>query len=333
MQESPMTVHWLDRVYGALRRPSGCFSRGWGDEALLRESDGATWARGDSPPLDVTWSGDSVLGRWRLRQGTFTSPEHRLPPEVRQGRLQWLLPARGTPRSVCVMPASWGDEGYGMRNLLLWPLVAEGFSFILVENAFYGRRRRRGVRRAPLESVADLALLGLAACEEMRSLLERLRQEGHTRLAVAGYSMAGQLSLMVASGVHWPLAAVALAPSASPAHVLTRGILAREVCWDQGWPGASAEVLGAVFAALERASVLTMPPPHPQSRVVLVGTRQDGVVSPEDILALARHIPQAEVRWLPTGHLGAYFFHQRALRAALRDGLSEGPRVTAPSGP
>jgi len=327
MQEAPMAVHWLDRVYGALRRPSGCFSRGWGDEALLRESDATLWAQRDSLPLDIQWAEDTVFGRWRVRNGTFTSPEARLPAEVRPGRVQWLLPARGTPRSVCVMPASWGDEGFGMRNVLLWPLVSEGFSFLLVENAFYGRRRRQGVKRAPLESVADLALLGLAACEEMRALLERLRQEGHTRLAVAGYSMAGQLALMVASGVHWPLAAVALAPSASPAHVLTRGILKREVCWEQGWPGASAEVLGAVHAMLERASVLSMPPPHPRTRVVLVGTRQDGVVSPEDIQSLARHIPQAEVRWLPTGHLGAYFFHQRSLRAALRDGLSQGPEA------
>ena len=93
-------VHWFDRVfYAALPRLS-FFSDGWGDDAIL---DSVTMAELPTfPPaeIDVALKPERGWLGTRFLDGTFESPEHRLPPPVRRARFRLLLPQQAEPTAV-----------------------------------------------------------------------------------------------------------------------------------------------------------------------------------------------------------------------------------------
>jgi hypothetical protein len=63
------------------------------------------------------------------------------------------------------------------------------------------------------------------------------------------------------------------------------------------------------------------PPPRRRDAVVIVGARRDGYVFPDQVEALHALWGTSELRWLDTGHAGAFMLHGDALRRAALDAM------------
>lgn len=327
-------MHWFDRVfYAALPRLS-FFSDGWGDDAIL---DSVTMAELPTLPpaeIDVALKPERGWLGTRFLDGTFESPEHRLPPPVRRARFRLLLP-QAEPTAVCVQLAPSGDEGFALRTLLAAPLLGRGVAALMLETAYYGRRRAPEQRRASLARVSDLVLQSVATVQETRALLAWLRRRGHRRIGVAGYSMGGSMAAMAGASLSFPVALVPMAAAATPGTLFCNGLLARHVDWSgfQRRGRRRGGTRDALYRYLCRFDVTLLPrPPAPEAAIV-VATEQDGVVAPSDMRAIAAHWRSAELRWVRAGHMSTLFLHQRVLRRAIADAferLAATPPPTAP---
>ncbi|MGA9520070.1 MAG: alpha/beta hydrolase family protein [Myxococcaceae bacterium] len=313
-------MHWLDALYGMLLRRTPSFRRGWGDEAWLRGPPPDLLEVSEPSPLSIEWGRSRVNRDEHVREGSFVSCEPALPGPCQRVHLRWISPAQGPVRATCLLLASWGDENGSMRLRIARPLVREGISVLVMENAFYGVRRTEPASAAPLATVSDFVRMGTATVREARALARWMRDEGLPAPMLAGYSMGGQMAALTAASVPWPVRVVAMAPSASPAPVFTEGPLHRAIDWD-ALGGAAAKPRLAEL--LRSFSVLRLPPPDSRGRAIVVGTRRDGFVPPSDMQAIATHWPHAELRWLDAGHVGAVVFHVAALRQALREVAEE----------
>lgn len=295
----------------------GCFEDGWGDASALRASLERAW-RDEEPAVPrLTWTRERAHGSLRLRDGVFVSPEPALPIESRRARVRYVLPRHRPPRAFAVAMSAWGDEGFEARRRLVTPAVDAGVAMMILENAFYGSRRRVGQRGARLRNVGDLVTMGRAAIGEARQLLAWGRAQGFERVGVVGYSMGGQMAAMCAALVPWPVRVVSMAPSITPASVFLDGPLRRDLRWDALGPDAP-DRLREVFEAL---SVLSLPAPRDPARARLVGTRADAIVPPGDVGAIARHWG-VHPRWLDDGHVSAIILRRRALAQAIIDGFA-----------
>lgn len=321
-----MTAHWLDRVFYLFLTRQPFFAGGWGDEGVIRDISVEGARERPAAPIEIAWGPErSELGG-RLRQGTFDSPEPRLPAVARRARVRMLRPAAGEPRAVYLHFASSGDEGFAMRLRFAAPLLESGVAALVLENPYYGERRPTGQPGAALRTVSDMVLMATAAVREGRALLAWLEGAGHRRLGVTGYSMGGQMSAMVAATWPRPLAVAALAPSDSPASVFTEGLLRSHPRWDAlRRPGESEDRARAELRQLFlRYAVSTLPPPVEPRAAVVVANRLDGVVPPADAERIARRW-SCELRWLEGGHVSAVIFDQPAMRRALADALARLP--------
>ncbi|HEY8431364.1 MAG TPA: alpha/beta hydrolase family protein, partial [Sandaracinaceae bacterium] len=175
-------MRWLDRAYLALSPPLGCFERGFGDpRALERPLDPAELAGTDVRPAALRWTRAWVYGDLRIQEGVFESPEERLPLESRTARVRLLSPRGGRAGALAVSLASWNDELFAARQRMLAPAVRAGVACLLLENAFYGSRRRVGQRGSRIASVSDFVLMGRATVRESHALVAWARAEGYPR--------------------------------------------------------------------------------------------------------------------------------------------------------
>ncbi|MGC4116220.1 MAG: alpha/beta hydrolase family protein [Myxococcales bacterium] len=315
-----MRIHPLDRLV-ALAVPRGrFFCDGWGDRALMAGLSEEELLE-PPEPADVTWRSERREGDLVVRDGHFESPELRLPQRVRQARVRRLAPARAPTRALLVLLASSGDQGYQVRTEWARPLVSRGITALLLENAFTGRRRPPGQSGYEVRTVSDLSLMGLAIVKEAKALLALARRECE-RTCVAGYSMGGNMTAVVAATVPFGVAAVPLAASASPARVFTEGAL-------RVWPalraltadGEDVETARARLRAwLARFDATRLPAPRAPRAAIVVGTRADGFVPPQEMERIAAHW-RCELRWLAGGHASAYLFHRDEMRRAVADAI------------
>lgn len=314
-------MHPLDRLLGLLVPRRSLFRDGWGDGDLLGALDLAGLAAPPSP-AEVAWGAARREGGLLVQDGRFESPERRLPPAVRGARVRRLRPAAGGPRGTVLLLAASGDQGYAARTLLARPLVARGLTALLLENPYYGSRRPPGQRGFAVRTVADFALMAFAAVTEAKALLAAARAEGAGPVGVAGYSMGGNLAAVVAAALPFEVAAVPMAPSATPAPVFTEGVL--RACPDlaalanDGEGGEAARARLRAFLAAFDATRL--PAPRAPRAAIVVGTRADGFVPPSEMSRLAAHWG-CELRWLDAGHATAYVLRRAALRGAVVDAM------------
>jgi dienelactone hydrolase len=258
-----------------------------------------------------------------LYEGSFDSPEGRLPPCARRARIQLLVPVGGA-RGVAVHLAASGDQGFAMRLRFAAPLLARGLGALVLENAFYGGRRPRGQVGPAVRSLSDLQLMGSATFQEGRALLRWLREAQRVPLVgVTGFSMGGQMAAMVGAGAPFPCAVVPIAPTCSPDSALRGGVLRHVAHWAAlaGADGDAERAREAVCAHLARFSVRTLPAPVVPDAAIVVGTAGDGVVPPDDMRRIAAHWG-TELRWLDAGHVSAVLRHQGAMRDAIADAFA-----------
>jgi hypothetical protein len=154
--------------------------------------------------------------------------------------------------------------------------------------------------------------MGLSHVEETRALVETAAAGG-LAVAVAGYSMAGQLGSIAVVTLPREVPVIAMAASDSPAVVFCDGPLSRQVRWDALGPDGRERLR----EAMEFSSLLHLPPPKSPRRAVVV-TEADGVVSPRATERIAAHWGVEPTR-LSTGHVGAYALHRRGLQRLIAD--------------
>ncbi len=315
-------MHFLDLAFGIAARGPRFFADGWGDRALCDTIDPVALAGQKIPLLPVALRTPKRAHGGFLFEGTFESPEARLPQCARIARVRVLLPD-GDPRAVVVHLAASGDQGFALRLRFAAPLLERGVGAIVLENAYYGSRRPPAQFGPAVRSISDLHLMGSATFQEGRALLRWVRDTLGVPLAgVTGFSMGGQMAAMVGASVPFPVAVVPIAAPCSPDSVLREGVLRHVAHWAAiAGEGQDVEAARqALCTHFARFSVTTLPPPACADAAIVVGASADGVVPPVEATRIAEHWG-AELRWLPAGHVSAVLRHQGEMREAIADAI------------
>lgn len=246
-------------------------------------------------PLTVAWTPLAQKQDLHIADGHFLSPAP-VPPAAVQGSIRWLQPVGST--SVCLLLAASNEEGYGRREVLARDLARHGIGTLILENPFYGTRRvHQGT--PPIRTVAELLTMGSAAMQEAAGIL--LGFDDRYTLGVGGYSMGGNIAGLVAASYPEAITAVLMAPSPSPASVFTEGLLSAVVDWEALGGRTAAEP--HLREVLDRASILSFPPPASPELAIIVGARGDGYIPAEAVESIHHHWPGSELRWAPGGHI------------------------------
>ena len=320
-----MTTSLLDRLYAGQSNRRLFFRQGWGNLDFLKEIDRAGFSRLEAKPVDIRWDGPAKRGNAVIRRGSFQSPFQgaEFPDESRTGYVELILP-KGTSREtpVCLHLAATGDEGFGRRRAVFGlPLARRGIGSLILENPFYGRRRPPDQHRKMLNRFSDLWTMGRATVEEGRSLLLWLREAGFERLGVCGISMGGHMAARIGALSPDPIAIAACVAPHSAGAVFTEGILRNYLDWD---------ILNRQLDGFDRAidfmrrilgltDIRNYPFPARPDAAFIVAAARDAYIPPESASILHRHWPGSGMKWLNTGHVGAFLFHRRDfLEAAVR---------------
>jgi dienelactone hydrolase len=294
------------------------FADGWGDLRVL-DDDPVLLTRRAPATLAIRWGPPRRSLSGTVREGTFESPELRLPPCSRQARVQLALP-EGPLRGVALHLAASGDQGFRMRLRIAAPLLEKGIGALVLENALYGARRPPGQIGPAVRTVSDLYLMGAATLQEGRALLRWLYEGSFGAVGVTGYSMGGQMAAMVGATVPFPVAVIPLAPTCAPDSVLRCGAMRNVASWAALAVGGQdrAAARDALCARLARYSVARLPPPSRPDAAIVVGTEHDAIVPPAEMRRIAEHWG-CELRWLSACHVSAILRHQGAFRRAIAD--------------
>jgi len=315
----------LDRIYASRSNRRLFFREGWGELARIREIHRAGDHPGSPRPVEIRWEDAMENGTMVLRRGIFASPytDLPLPPESRMACFELIMPRGGCKSTpVCVHFAATGDEGFDRRRrVLALPLLRHGIGSLILENPYYGRRRPPGQHRKMLNRFSDLWAMGGAAVEEGRSLMQWLRREGYRRLGVCGISMGGSMAARVAILENEPVAMIGCVTAHSASAVFTDGILKHSLDWGV----LNRELDGREPAAalmrelLDLTDLRRSPPPRRPEAAFLVAARRDAYIPPASAAMLHAHWSGSTMRWLDTGHVGAFLFHQGDFLAAIRE--------------
>ncbi len=326
----------IDRIYGAFANRTMFFEQGWGRLSDIPNVDADATEGGLPPAASVRWNRDFVVEGCELRRGEFESPFccSLFPQCCRTAQVELILP-RGWTRStpVCIHFAATGDQGFDRRRRsMAIPLAKRGIGALLLENAFYGRRRPEGQKGKTLRTFADLWMMGVATVQEGIAMLGGLREQGFERLGVTGISMGGHMAASVAA--LWP-APLAVAPCIAPHSaqvVFTEGLLMKHCDWNV-LDGASTGREAAVRRMRDLLAVTDLrrydAPKDPRA-AVLVSARRDAYIPSWSPMALHEHWPGSEHRWLDAGHVTAFLFKRAAFHDAVADAfaaLSGGPVI------
>lgn len=296
-------MHWLDALYLRWTKRQPLFERGWGDVEAPLANVPALLRRSVPEPLSLEFIPTSA----RTEEAFVASPAPLL--EHATSRLHVVrLRAKGPNRGRVIVPPSWGDEGFGLREFLVNALRYQGVEVWLFEGAYFGSRRAEGQRRVGLHTVGDFLRMGLANVVEARALvMTALMMEPKLPVALAGYSMAGQMSAHAAASLDVDVPVTVMAPSDDASVVFCDGPLSKSVTWS----ALGDDAVERLRIVLRELSVLAQPAPR-SSRRFVVATTADGIVPPSSMEAIARHWGVAPTR-IDSGHLGAYGLHRRQL--------------------
>jgi pimeloyl-ACP methyl ester carboxylesterase len=318
----------LDRLYASHSNRLLFFKDGWGDLSRIREICSTGSHLGPAQPIEVRWEESVEEETALLRRGAFLSPyaDLPLPAESRTSFFEMVLPlkaSRETP--ICIHFAATGDEGFDRRRrALALPLLRKGIASLILENPYYGRRRPPGQHKKMLNRFSDLWAMGGAAVEEGRSLMQWLRREGYERLGVCGISMGGSTAARVAVLEEAPVAMVGCVTAHSASAVFTEGILKNYLAWEvlnRGLDGGGPAI-ALMRELLDLTDLRQYPPLRRPEAAFLVAASRDAYIPPASAAMLHAHWPGSTMRWLRTGHVGAFLFHRRDFLAAIRDAFA-----------
>jgi pimeloyl-ACP methyl ester carboxylesterase len=334
----------LDDLYFLLRGAASLgsrplFTRGWGNDAAIDAVIARFRARGR--PVEVKPAWDSAWierNGHRFRDGAFESPVYGafLPRECATARFRLYMPPQHPSQVVVAVPTRF-EEGYRMREAMALRLAERGIGSLLLESPFMGSRRPAYQPSVMLSTFSDFVLMGGAAIEEARSVLQWLQQRDFRGICVTGLSLGGFLAAVAGALAAPPVAIVTfLAPH--DGNVVYLDGLSRKLCdWArmQKTCGTPDPVIGKFRAVFEAISLERLPEPAGGSRVIAVAALHDRIVPPDSYRQMGRLWPSCEMRWIRGGHVSSIMrpkAHLVAVLDALRDdslGKSAGAEVSA----
>lgn len=314
----------LDRLYARHSNSLLFFKDGWGDLSLLQELHHAGYRKGPPRTIEIAWEDVEEKGGASYRRGSFASPftDLPLPEESKNAYVELVLPRKASPDTpVCMHFAATGDEGFSRRRrTFALPLLKEGIGSLILENPYYGRRRPAGQRKIMLNRFSDLMAMGGATVEEGLSLLGWLRREGYTKFGVCGISMGGSMAAQVAVHAETQVAMIGCVTAHSASAVFTEGILKHYLDWET----LNREIEGGIQAIdlmrqlLDTTDIRRFPPPKRPETSFLVAAKYDAYIPRSSAEMVHTHWPGSTMRWLESGHVGAFLFHRRDFLAAIR---------------
>jgi hypothetical protein len=301
------------------------FDRGWGNEERLARLADATLSRELAPISHIEWD-EPTLGpkASRHRNGRFTSPmpEDLIHPEARQAFVQLHEPAGATFNTpLCVVFAMTGDEGFDYRfRTLSQQLIEKGISTLLLENSYYGARKPADQRDYKLQTVEEMLSMSVASVLEGKAILRHLRDEGHTRLGVAGVSQGGMVAALVGAQAPFPVAIASSLAAHAPDEVLARGLLSCFVEWPALLPeDKSFDPRDRLRQLFQVGDVTYIDPPVRPEAALLLGAKRDVVIPRDSISKIHKHWKGSKLRWIPGTHVTSIFLHSRAFRRLILD--------------
>jgi Alpha/beta hydrolase domain containing 18 len=325
----------LDHVFHNIRSLAGnlhFFRQGWGEFRHQDWLDAVRDQRLPPPePLELAKFRKHPVGL----EAELTSPAASwLPIESRTGRVWVVEPPPGIvahfaePPPVIVQLPATGDHGPFLRYCIVArQLAARGITSVLLEGAFYGRRRPVNQSGAKLCKVYDLADLGRATIEEACGLLAYWAERGHKRLVATGISQGGLHAAMCQSlCTTFPVHYVSSFAPASAAPVFTRGCLSE--CID--WPALVAEAnlkseaLARDLVALiydSCTNISNFPESPIPAKQILLAAKSDSYIGSDAVDVWRRERPNIQVRKVRGGHVTAVALRSIEIRRALLDVL------------
>jgi hypothetical protein len=319
----------LDTMMGKLLRRLRLFQEGWGNRILLEQvHKSAQLFYPYEPTLEVQWHKEIKLGSTLIKRGSFSSPSQYgvipLAEECHKGYIELILPrSHDSKTPICIHFAATGDEGYIRRRLLMaLPLLKLGIGSLILENPYYGQRRPLGQSGCCLRKVEDLWAMAWATVEEGRALVNWLDRSGFQNKGVTGISMGGFMAAAVGALSPYPLAIIPCLSPHSGVPIFTEGLITNSCSWSFLAKEFGEKHLHAkkyLRKLLEITDIRTLPPPTDTRTTILVSAKYDAIVPPQSARILHRHWKGSEVRWLNTGHSGAFFFYRSAFIKAISD--------------
>jgi len=317
----------LDRLYARISNRRLFFRDGWGDLSPLRAVQARGFDPGPTGKIEIEWDREEHADGLILKQGQFPSPYDGpgLPEESRTAYVEWVMPKRasgGTP--VCLHFAATGDEGFARRRAAFAePLARAGIGSLILENPFYGKRRPAGQHSKMLRRFSDLWTMGVATIQEGRSLSQWLYERGYATQASCGISMGGHMAAKVGVLSDVPMAIACFVTPHSAAAVFTEGLL-KDYC---AWHTLGRELNGAGNAfelmreLLHLTDIRLLSLPEKPQGIFMLGAKKDAYVPPGSVRLLHEHWPGSTLRWIDSGHVGAFLFHRRPFLNAIMEAI------------
>ena len=315
----------LDHIYAKYSNRRLFFNDGWGDLRRLRDLIQVNESEDVYPLIHIVWGKSFATEKAFFRQGEFPSPYDTLPlpTESKRAFVELILPRNASEKTpVCIHFAATGDEGFARRrHLFAMPLLKHGIGSLLFENPYYGRRRPGGQQKKMLRYFSDLVAMGGAAFQEGRALVNWLRKTGYTKIGVCGVSMGGSIAAHVAALEESPLAVIGCLTAHSASVVFTEGLLSRYLAWNvlnRELPG-DEKAKELVKKILDVTDITKLPPLRRPEAAFLVAASQDAYVPRLSAAKLHVHWSGSTMKWLRSGHVGAFLFHRRHFLTAIRN--------------
>ncbi|KRX59531.1 Uncharacterized protein T09_15787 [Trichinella sp. T9] len=280
-----------------------------------------------------------------------------VPLPVRYAQFEMILPKEKQANScpLCIHMAGTGDHGFWRRRkFLALPLAQQmGIGSVLLENPFYILSFIIFIlkKRSCLRYVTDLFVMGVCLIFESAVLLNWLIKKGNWPLGLTGISLGGHMASLAAACYSKPVAIVPCLSWTTASAVFTQGVMARAIPWNtlekqctdefgsseiyhllssQYWDDSvkinSAEnnfraqklmhVVMDEFTHLGKFSN-----PIDPSLAIVVAALNDAYVPRSGVANLNSIWPEAEIRYVNTGHIGGYLFRQSEFRLAISDAL------------
>lgn len=312
---------WVDWLY--LQTSKGkLFSDGWGDTELIakvqKDSQAFTKPANITPVFCAVEAADNqAIRRYDYE---FLSPVAGLPDEIKTARGCLITPANvdsiyATP--VCLSMPGSGEEGYNRRiKALAEPLAKQGISTLILENPFYGSRRRKGQDKHFVATVSDFLLMFYSAIEECKALANHWLVHGQNRVGLTGLSMGGQAVSLVATQMDNPLAVIpGLAPS-SVAEQYSFGYLSVVCDWRALSSGSGKQdehdARTKLAKLLEIGDITNFPVPH-HSICSIINAKNDTYIPLYLSQTFVDHWPHSTVKLISGGHISSILFNNKPI--------------------
>ncbi|KAH9143614.1 hypothetical protein AeRB84_012407 [Aphanomyces euteiches] len=351
--------------------PQGFFGEGWGDvhipsileKRITDHHEKYAVRLIDSMDLEVIKSSPlklqkkptvTISGRFKstLRDGDVL-----LPPESQQAYFELIVPESmldrsfmsidGRGKSLVVILPGTGEHGcIHRRRTIAEPLARSGVASLVLEGAFYGKRKPKTQKGSKLRRVSDLPILGIATIEETKSLLTWFKEHyGFDHVVVAGSSMGGLHAAMTAALCPFDVGVASwiAPPSAVPA--FTQGLLSRSCNWqslheredlavidhllsnqvDYYTTNAEDEIAAQVkkrlAAFLSITNIENFPTPRRPDAVVFSQATEDQYIGDNAMQweNLRRRWPGAQFRRVKAGHVSGILFETQAFVQTIQD--------------